>query len=233
MKQLYKCLNFTLKHLAPDYCSLCAKRSDTDFNLCQNCLTGLPRIPSSCPRCAFIGTGGRPCGRCQTRVPCFDRSLAACAYSDPVTGLVHRLKFGGDLTIARLMGTLLAARVRRESEAALPEVVVPVPLHPLKIARRGFNQSVEIARVAARQLDLPVHTGLVRRRRNTPSQRTLPLKARRGNVKDCFEVTRPPGVRRIALVDDVMTSGATLDALAAALRLAGDFEIQCWVFARA
>ena len=177
-------------------------------------------------------TDGHLCGRCQANPPSFDAAFAPYRYADPIASTICALKYGGDLTAARLLGQLLADGVSG-GRLARPDLIVPVPLHPRKIMGRGFNQSIEIGRVTARRLNIPLAIGAVRRTRHTPAQQALSLADRRRNVRDAFLVSTPPAARRIALVDDVMTSGATLDALARALKSAGDYEVHAWVCARA
>jgi ComF family protein len=145
----------------------------------------------------------------------------------------RRLKYHGDLSAARLLGQLLAEHIAARASTDLPELIVPVPLHPRRIMRRGFNQSIEIGRVVAKQLNIPMATSIARRIRHTPAQQTLSLDRRRHNVLDSFELQHAPEVRRIALIDDVMTSGATLDALAHCFKQHDDYEVHCWVCARA
>jgi ComF family protein len=190
-------------------------------------------MESNCPRCAQPGTQGHICGRCQTRNPAFDATIAAFAYDEPVSSLICRLKYGGDLSAARLLGQLLAERIAACEPQARPELIVPVPLHPRRIMKRGFNQSIEIGKVVAKQLNIPMATSLARRLRHTAAQQALTLDRRRHNVRDSFELQHAPDVRRVALIDDVMTSGATLDALADCFKQRGNYEVHCWVCARA
>ena len=219
--------------LAPEYRSVCRQLSDLARGLCTRCRRDFPAVEYPCPRCALPGTGGHVCGRCQMRGPAFDATIAAFGYAEPVSNLIARLKYHGDLSAARLLGQLLADHIAARASTNLPELIVPVPLHPRRIMRRGFNQSIEIGRVVAKQLNIPMATSIARRIRHTPAQQTLSLDRRRHNVLDSFELQHAPEVRHIALVDDVMTSGATLDALAHCFKQHDDYEVHCWVCARA
>ncbi len=232
MKILYNCLEFTLQCIAPDYCRVCRQRSDPGRPVCLSCIRRLPRVTHPCPRCGLPETDGRVCGRCQGKPPAFDQTIAAFRYAEPVSSIICTLKYAGDVSAARPLGLLLADCVAARGRGR-PDILMPVPLHTRRIMKRGFNQSIEIARVTAKRLKIPLSTGAVRRARHTAAQQTLSLSERRRNVRECFDVVRPPRVRRIALVDDVMTSGATMDALAAALKRHGDYEVQAWVCARA
>ncbi|KAA3621870.1 MAG: ComF family protein [Proteobacteria bacterium] len=166
-------------------------------------------------------------------MPAFDASVAALGYRYPVPQLVHRLKFHGDLGVARLLGVVLAERVKSKYGDDLPDLIVPVPLHARRLARRGFNQSIEIARVVSRELNVPFSTAGASRTKNTEPQRTLPLAERRRNVRKGFVAATTRTARSIALLDDVMTTGATLDALAGAFKHLDNPQVHCWVCARA
>lgn len=234
--KLYDCLINKLSKILPDYCVLCTTTSANGHGLCSECESRLRPSTDRCVRCAGEAVAGYECGRCQSHPPAFDRTVAAFNYREPATTLIHRLKFNGDLAMARTMGHLLAHHVSRHLDASVqqrPQLLIPVPLHRGKMMRRGFNQSIEFGRVIARQLDIPLSPDLVIRSRRTRTQRTLPLKERRANVVGSFKLTRPPQCQHVALIDDVMTSGATLEALAQTFKSQGVERIDCWVFARA
>jgi ComF family protein len=156
----------------------------------------------------------------------------------PVDELVRALKFRGERTYARLLGTLLA-RERMQiapgvESAPLPDLVVPVPLHPRRLRERGYNQAAELARFAARSLALPLDLSLLRRTRATKGQTDLSALERTVNVAAAFASTRRLlHAPRVALVDDVVTTGSTVRAAAAALQAAGAGAVELWVVARA
>jgi ComF family protein len=226
--------NRLLNRLFPPRCRLCDAASHTPRPLCQPCAAELPWLLHGCPQCAYpladAGTPGR-CGRCQRQPPAFDATEALFHYRPPVDYLVKRLKFSGELALAPLLGGLLAARIGRRT-AALPEQLIPVPLHPVRQRERGFNQATELARSLGRCLRIPLATQLCLRRRNTGPQSLLPLTARRLNLRDAFAV-RGRCALHVAIVDDVMTTGHTANELARALRQAGAERIEVWVIARA
>lgn len=202
--------------------------------LCTACAHGLPRVRAGCRGCALpLGPAEAAfCGRCVRRPPACGETVAALYYRWPVDQLVLRAKFGGDLSALRALGLLLAEAVRARG-APLPQAIVPVPLHWRRLVGRGYNQAGELARVVAGELGLPVLPGCAQRRRATAAQTRLALEARRGNVRGAFRARLPEGVHRLALLDDVVTTGATVEALALALRRAGARELQCWCVARA
>jgi ComF family protein len=172
------------------------------------------------------------CSRCTTDPPPYAHVIAPFRYAWPVDALVRGFKYHGQLPHGRVLGTLLANAVHAQG-AALPQLVVPVPLHPARERERGYNQAWELARVVGRLLDLPVAPALCERTRATPPQASLDRAARRANLAGAFAVRRAPGAMHVALVDDVLTTGATISALACALLAAGVNRVDCWAVARA
>ena len=170
------------------------------------------------------------CGRCLKHRPAFDATAAALLYRFPADVLVQRLKYGGELACANVLGELLAEAVL---PLPRPDLLIPMPLHPDRLRGRGFNQAVELARPIARRLDIELDVSACRRLRDTPAQAGLDLSARRRNVRGAFACDAELTGRRVAIVDDVLTSGATLDALATVLRKGGAVEVRAWVVARA
>jgi ComF family protein len=182
--------------------------------------------------CASPSPQGLPCGACLGRAPAFAATIAACRYAFPVDRLVHALKYGHRLALAEPLGDALAAAVLRAPPSyRSPEAIVALPLAAARQRERGFNQAIELARVVARRTALPLAGGLVRTSASPP-QASLRWPERRRNVRGAFGCTRAFTGQRVAIVDDVMTSGATLDAAASALRKAGASEVHAWVVAR-
>jgi ComF family protein len=209
--------------LFPPSCLLCAGTGEGARDLCADCLAALPEAEPCCPCCALPlpdGAQSLPCGRCTAHPPPFAQTLALFRYADPVDGLIQRLKFGGQLPVARLFGELLAARLAAAG-LATPDAIVPVPLHPQRLRERGFNQALELARPLARRTGALLLPQAVVRTRATPAQSGLPLRARRANLRGAFAARLPAPVRHVVLLDDVVTSGATVDAVARQLVTAG------------
>jgi ComF family protein len=194
--------------------------------LCAACDTDLPRLaPVRCPRCALESPRGEVCGRCLAEPPHYDATVAALAYEFPADALVHSLKFRGELALAGLLADML----RQAIDSQGVDVVIPVPLSASRLRERGYNQAVEIARHVTRgRLDL----ALCVRSRDTPAQMDLPYAERRRNVRGAFRCTRPLSGEKVAVVDDVMTTGATLNEIAAVLKEAGASRVVNWVVAR-
>ena len=195
---------------------------------CKACDSALPWLAAPhCPLCALPTHNGDTCGRCLKRRPQFDRTLAVFAYAFPLDKLVQALKFGEKLSLVNSLADTLAQRV-----TARPDSIVAMPLHPSRLRERGFNQSLELARRVANNLDIPLLPHTCQRVRDTPPQSTLTWKERGKNVRKAFTCAQDLSGRHVAVVDDVMTSGASLNEVALALRRAGAREVSAWVIAR-
>jgi len=194
--------------------------------LCEACREELPRLGDElCPRCALPSPGAAVCGRCLSEPPAYDATTAALAYDFPADTLVHALKFRGELALAPLLGSLLSASIASWSV----DRVIPVPLSTARLRARGYNQAVEIARHLARgKLDIDVCV----RHADAVPQTELPWDERRRNVRGAFGCRRALTGATVAVVDDVMTTGATLDELALTLKRAGAARVVNWVVAR-
>jgi ComF family protein len=205
-------------------CFVC--RGGSRALLCEPCRAELPRLAAPlCPRCALPAPGGTVCGRCLAEPPAYDATAAVLAYDFPADALVHALKFRGELALAPLLGALLSARIA----GWRVDRVIPVPLSGARLARRGYNQAAEIARhVAPGKLDVDVCV----RPLDAAPQMELPWDERRRNVRGAFRCRRPLGGATVAVVDDVMTTGATLDEVARTLKRAGAGRVVNWVVAR-
>jgi len=223
-----------LRWLFPPVCSLCGASGHRGLDLCADCLSELPHNRRCCGHCALPLPQAVPeasCGTCQRHPPCFDRCLAPLIYETPVRELIGRFKYGGDLATGLLLAELLGAFVEQQPEP-YPEVLVPVPLHPQRLRERGFNQAMELARLLGHRLGIPVAGQACRRVRATAPQSRLDKRARRRNVRGAFDVQRPPQVRHLTLIDDVMTTGSTADELARVLKGHGTARVDVWVCAR-
>jgi len=164
-----------------------------------------------------------------------DHIISALSYEYPVDRLITQAKFQARPDSANALGELLGEHLMENPVGRsidLPELLLPVPLHRIRLARRGFNQALEIAGPVAAALGIPLATDACRRIRDTVEQSTLTGRARYRNMADAFRATRDLSGRRVAVVDDVITTGSTVDAMAAVLRSAGAAEIQVWSVAR-
>ncbi|HEY5896981.1 MAG TPA: ComF family protein [Burkholderiales bacterium] len=205
-------------------CFIC--RGASRALLCTACEADLPCLAAPlCPRCALPTPAAAVCGRCLAEQPAYDATIAAFAYDFPADALVHALKFRGELALAALLGGLLGRRLGNEGV----DHVVPVPLAPRRLRERGYNQAVEIARHLGKGAP---EVSLCERTRDAAPQMELPYAERQRNVRGSFRCTRELIGARVAVVDDVMTTGATLDEMARTLKRAGAIHVVNWVVAR-
>lgn len=214
-----------LRHALPQLCALCAAPCGASL-LCAGCAGALPRLGRPCPCCALPTPGGGVCERCTVTRPPWTRAHAAFAYAYPLDRMLHAFKYRGALGLGPLFAQALAQGVR-----ATPEAIVALPLAVARQRERGYNQAAEIARPLARALRLPLVAALARTR-DTPALAALPWRDRHGSVAGAFAATLPLRGRTVALVDDVLTTGATLRAATLALLDAGAARVDVWVVAR-
>lgn len=211
-------------------CLLCLAPHPGPAPLCPGCFQDLPWYRDACLRCALPVTIPGLCGRCARSAPPFDRAVAPLLYRFPVDAVIREFKFQRRLWWTGFLGEALAREAR---SLPRPDLLVPVPLHWRRRCWRGFNQAMEIARVAGAALDLEVDHRLVRRVRAGPRQAQLPARRRAHNLRGAFQLQRSPRVSCIAIVDDVMTTGATAGEIARLLKRAGVESVQVWAAARA
>ncbi len=220
------------RFVLPLRCLLCGAAGAAGIDLCADCAAELPRNRSCCRRCALpLATPAELCGQCQQRAPPWDAAWAPFRYGWPLDRLESRYKFGADLAAGRVLSTLWR---REPCLVELPQLLLTVPLHRSRLRQRGYNQALELARPLARELVLPLRHDALRRVRQTAAQTDLDALGRRRNTRGAFAlregVTLPA---HIAILDDVMTTGATLAECARVLRRAGVPRVDVWALARA
>ena len=222
----------------PPCCALCKDRIyDERGVICDDCEHGLLPIEAPyCERCGqSLATPVSPCSACPGRTFYFDGALSGFQFNTPLQDLTHQLKYRSRPGIGRFLGSLLGKRVEREP--AFPHIVavVPVPLHSLRRRERGYNQSEYIAQGISDETGIPVLRDVLVRNRNTPTQTSLTPDGRAANVEGVFDVIRTDAVRgsSLVLVDDVFTTGATINSGARSLILEGAERVFALTIARA
>ncbi len=219
--------------LFPSVCTLCHAPGLPRLDLCDGCRRDLPYIGQHCQQCAMplIGAGQRVCGQCLQQPPRYDRVICPFVYRRPVSNLLHLLKFNHRLQHARLLSELFLAHLHQHEWGAI-EAILPVPLHRGRVRERGYNQALELAAPVAKRLDLPLLTQACARVRATDPQTALDAAHRRRNIKGAFQLNQSIRYRRVAIFDDVLTTGSTLDELTRVLKRGGVEYVEAWVLAR-
>jgi ComF family protein len=225
---IYRTTIQTLAGLLPQDCYVCGQGSG-DSLVCAACETGLPHLAGPlCPVCALPTTEGALCGACQGSPPHFDATSAAFRYAFPVEHIVQGLKYRHRLPLAGWLANTLARRIGPTKV----DCILPLPLSAQRMKERGFNQAHEIAHPLARCLGLPLIADACTRVLDTAPQASLPWKARQANIRNAFECRIDLTGKTVAVVDDVMTTGATLNEFARILKLHGAAKVENWVVAR-
>jgi ComF family protein len=223
--------------LLPSSCALCGGACGQA--VCLPCRGQYVVARRRCPRCANPLPDDEPatnCGACLADPPCFDSTVVASDYAAPLDQLVLQLKFGGQLALAPWFAQLLRDAVLARPDAVLPELLCPVPLGPRRLVERGFNQALEIAKPLAASLGVALQPRLTVRSVDTRAQSGVAPSERKANMRGAFSVA--PGMldmvagRHVGVVDDVMTSGNTLEEMASTLKQAGAARVTNLVFAR-
>lgn len=226
---------FKLKSLWPAQCLICLQSVNALSpveHLCTDCLSLLPWNTSACARCAQPLPMTQPyCAHCLRKPLRQQRSYILFHYTSPISDWIHAAKFEASFLHCRLLSQLLSHTLAQRS-TPWPHCVLPMPLHPRRLRQRGYNQVIEIARTICQRFAIPLDTHSLQRYRYHQPQSRLPLKLRQNNVYDSFQLRQPLTVSHIALLDDVSTSGHTLEAASRALLQQGALELEYWCIAK-
>ena len=217
----------------PPHCLLCGLRSDTTRDLCAACAGDVVRNRVCCPRCALPLDAPAPlCGECLQSEPPFAAAFVPFVYASPLDQLETRFKFGRSLAAGRVLSELWIDAAR-ENPPAVPQVLIPVPLHPARLRERGYNQALELAKPVARAFAISLRNDVLERTRATPAQSNLDADARHKNLRGAFAVNAASLPQHVVVFDDVMTTGTTLRECARTLLRAGVERVDVWALARA
>ena len=221
-----------VNRLLPPHCLLCGARDAENHALCLACLADMPRNHPCCRRCGLpLAVSGDSCGDCQRHPRPWDSAWAPFRYAWPLNLLETRFKFSAHLASGRVLSQLWCDA---GPPPAWPDLVLPVPLHPRRLRQRGYNQALELARPLARAWNLAIETQWLQRQRHTEPQSELDAVARRRNLRGAFAVADQAELpAHVAVVDDVMTTGATLAECTRTLKRAGVQRVDVWALARA
>jgi ComF family protein len=235
-------LTAIVDHCLPNHCLLCDSRVGRHL-LCGGCAGDLPYvIPQHlCKQCGLnLRSAGDYCGHCLRQPPPFDRSYIPFAYEFPVAALIHQFKYRRGLTYGKLLGRLLVEFLVRQAQCQpdweMPDLIIPAPMHWLRRWQRGFNQAEILARYLGQEFHLPIATTLIHRTHKTPAQKELTRRERQQNLRKAFALNaraaNQVAGKRVAIVDDVVTTTVTVRELSKLLRAAGASDIQIWALAR-
>ncbi len=221
-------------------CVLCGDSVTDAISLCKPCKNDLPLLENACQQCGLplndAAVDNSTCGQCIQQPPDIDYTLCLYHYQMPVDFLITELKYNQQLSHAKILGQCLLARLKKENIKEIPDFILPVPLHKQRLVKRGFNQSLEIARPIAKYFDIPIDLKTIRRNRQTLAQANLNITERKKNIRGCFELKLKDGAltgKHIVIIDDVVTTGSTINELAKLLKKAGAEKVGVWSIARA
>ncbi|HEN8802140.1 TPA: ComF family protein [Pseudomonas putida] len=216
-------------------CLLCDEPAGQIYPVCVACEQALPWLGDQCTRCALpLPMAGLTCAQCCRRPPAFDQVIALWHFGFPVDTLISRFKHNRQWPLGRLMAELLGHGLLHRFAEGLPrpDLLLPVPLARRRLRERGFNQAGMLGRWLSSQLGIPGDQRILLRTRETPAQQRLDAQARRRNLRQAFALMGDLQGRHVALVDDVLTTGATAQAIAEVLRKAGAQRVDVYCLAR-
>ena len=229
--QVYICLNNV------QICLLCDEPAEAEMPICVACETDLPWLGDHCQTCALpLFAAGLTCGECLLEPPAFEQVVVPWRYGFPVDSLITRFKHNAKWPFGHLLADVLGQYLQHRFDEGLPrpDVLLPVPLANKRLRQRGFNQAAMLARWLSQSLDLPCEERVLRRVKETGAQQDLDAKARKHNLRNAFSLMPDARIkdRHLALVDDVLTTGATAQALARLLMNAGAARVDVYCLAR-
>jgi ComF family protein len=222
------------------YCVLCGEKCITDFALCESCQATLPKIKYSCAKCGaeldYDASFKAICGNCiiNSPPPVITKVIAACKYQSPIDHFILELKFAQKLLYAKILGSILAEHLQQHYNQSdiKPQIIIPIPLHKTRLRKRGFNQALEIAKIVSKQMEIPIDCFSCIRIRNTDPQTILPPGDRRKNIRRAFTTRCHINYKYVAVIDDVITTGSTIQEFCKMLSKNGVEQIDVWCCAK-
>lgn len=226
---LYRLSSQAFNWLAPHKCFGCQTIIETPKPFCEACYIELPFQHNTCRQCgqAFAAKTDY-CGRCINESPHYDSCFCPFEYQTPISDLICALKYNDKPELAKKIGLILAQEITQQHEGALPEVILPVPIHTSRLRSRGFNQAKLIADTVGKELDIPVINNAIMKQKATPPQAQQSLSARKNALNNCFGMIQEIGAQHLAIIDDVVTTGSTVNEIAKILKKNGVDYIQVW-----
>lgn len=215
----------------PSICALCSQFHRSNLAVCGSCIELLPTLGIACRLCAYPLPDAHHlvCGRCIKSPPHIDRTFVAYRFEEPLRGLLHNFKYYNGLYLSSFLSDLIVQAL--PDELRKPQCLIPVPMHPKRIKLRGFNQSVILTKSVAKKLRLPFDITSCQKTLNTAPQASLDGKQRQKNLRHAFQTKKIP-YQHVALIDDLLTTGATANELALTLKNSGVKQVELWCCAR-
>jgi ComF family protein len=218
--------------LLPSTCLSCQASIEAN-GCCADCKAALPWLSIACDRCATPLVEAGLCGLCDARPPAFSHAIIPFVYASPVNSWLAALKFHEQLALSSFLAdALLQKLLLFYQNKPWPQLIIPVPLHAKRLQQRGYNQAVLIAAYLARRLYIPLSRHSLVKVRATVAQTTLSKAARKTNLKHAFALDKIITATHVAIVDDVFTTGATVNEIASLLRRKGISQVDVWCVAR-
>jgi ComF family protein len=224
----------------PTSCELCLQQCDGEINICHRCRPFIVRGGQHCISCALplpvnlAEQMPRQCGQCLAQPPSLDRCFSLCDYTTVAAALIQAIKYQQRKPVTKMLSQLLAESLRHQyRQDSLPTLIIPVPLHRLKLFYRGFNPAQQIAYIVGRELAIKSDVTLIKKIHATPDQHGLNKKQRRQNLNNAFSgSTQLQRFCHIAIIDDVVTTGTTANTIATLAKKHGVKRVDCWSLAR-
>lgn len=228
-----KCIDFIQSRLFPLACLSCGQNTDRAIAICHECEQQLPFNASSCRQCSspLQQTHTALCGHCQKNNPAFHSSHIPFRYESTIQQWIKNFKFNNDLIKGKVLSDLFCETLS-DNKPLLPEVLIPVPLHPSRIRQRGYNQALFLARTISKKTGIPVDHSIIRKIKKTPPQHKLDQQTRLTNIRNAFSLAGQCNYQHIAIIDDVVTTTATVNEVSRLLTEQGVEKIQVWAIAR-
>ena len=222
-------LNTSLNWLFPQNCLNCqTTQALGNHPYCESCYLKLPFQNHSCVQCGQrLGAQSDYCGRCIINPPHFDACFCPFKYQDSIKSHIQDLKYHEKPEIAEPLIRLFVQELKA-SGITLPELLIPVPLHISRLRERGYNQSQRLTQHLSQQLNIPYNTDTITKHKKTPAQALLSFKERKKNINNCFQLTSSINAKSVAIIDDVITTGTTVNEIAKILKKNGVDYIQVW-----
>lgn len=234
----FKRLGQTISAIIPRHCLFCLEKTQSHFDICHHCYNSLAINAPCCQRCASpvaaaIHSDITLCGNCLSHDYQYDRVHSPYLYCEEIRYLIRKLKYQNKIHYAEVLADLFTNKAAGITNFQLPQVIIPMPMHPRRLRQRGFNQAMELGRAIANRYQLPLNYTSLIRHRHTDIQAGLAASERQKNVRHAFKLIKPVNYDHVVLIDDVMTTGSTVNEAAKVLKKHGIPQVDVWTIARA